>query len=82
MSAQDKTLSHYFYPMSPFLTLIEKNDKEIKGVFEKGHTKWDELRLFIDQEIWLEYFNRKARKSRCILKNPLWIQVVHGEKYK
>jgi hypothetical protein len=79
MSARDKTLSHYFYPMSPFLTLIEKNDAEIKGVFEKGHTKWDELRLFIYREIWLEYFNRKARKSRFILKNPLWIQIVHGE---
>ncbi len=79
MNVQDKTLSHYFYPMSPFLTLIEKNDKEIKGVFERGHTKWDELRLFIFWEIWLEYFNKKARKSRFILKKPLWIQMVHGE---
>jgi hypothetical protein len=79
LNAQDKTLSHYFYPMSPFLTLIEKNDKAMGGVFEKGHTKWDELRLFIFREIWLEYFNKKTRKSRFILKNPLWIQIVHGE---
>jgi hypothetical protein len=79
LNAQDKTLSHYFYPMSPFLTLIEKNDKAMGGVFEKGHTKWDELRLFIFREIWLEYYNKKTRKSRFILKNPLWIQIVHGE---
>jgi hypothetical protein len=79
LNIRDKTLSHYYYPMSPFITLIEANDNEIKGVFELGHTKWDSLRLFIFKEIWLEYFNKKARKSRFILTRPLWIQTVHGE---
>jgi hypothetical protein len=79
LNIADKTLSHYYYPMSPFISLIESNENEIKGIFEKGHTKWDNLRLFIFKEIGLEYFNKKARQSRFILKKPLWIQTVHGE---
>lgn len=79
LNITDRTLSHYYYPMSPFISLIEANDNEIKGVFEKGHTKWDSLRLFIFKEIWLDYFNKKARKSRFILNKPLWIQTVHDE---
>jgi hypothetical protein len=79
LNISDRTLSHYYYPMSPFISLIESNENEIKGVFEKGHTKWDNLRLFIFKEIGLEYFNKKARQSRFILKKPLWIQTVHGE---
>ncbi len=79
LNIEDRTLSHYFYPMSPFITLIESNDNEVKGIFEKGHTKWDNLRLHIFNEIWQEYFNLKARKSRFILIKPLWIQTFHGE---
>ncbi len=79
LNIHDKTLSHYFYPMSPFISLIEDTDKEPEGVFEKIHTRWDSLRLFIIKEIWFEWFNRKARKSRFILKRPMWIQTVHGE---
>lgn len=74
----DHTLSHYFYPMSPFISLIEDTSTGADGVFEKIHTKWDSLRLFIFREIWLEWFNRKARRSRFILKKPMWIQTYHG----
>jgi hypothetical protein len=79
LNTNDLTLSHYYYPMSPFISLIEKNNDEIKGIFQRGHTKWDSLRLFVLKEIWLEYFDKKSRKSRFILKEPLWIQTVHGE---
>ena len=41
LNVADRTLSHYYYPMSPFITLIETNGNEVKGIFEKGHTKWD-----------------------------------------
>lgn len=78
LNIHEKTLSHYFYPMSPFLSLVEDVDKEVEGVYFKGHTKWDSLRLFVFRELWLEYFNRKARNSRFILRKPLWIQTVHG----
>ncbi len=73
------TLSHYFYPMSPFISLIESVNAGISGVFERGHTKWDALRLLISKEIWYEYFSREKRKSRFILKKPYWIQVIHGK---
>ncbi len=79
LNLNNRTMSHYFYPMSPFISLIEDRDKEIRGVFEKGHTKWDPLRLFVLREIRLEYFSKKARRSRFILKTPLWIQTVHGD---
>lgn len=79
LNTKDRTLSHYFYPMSPFISLVEANNDEVKGIFQRGHTKWDSLRLFVLKEIWLEYFDKKSRKSRFILKEPLWIQTVHGE---
>ena len=78
LNIDDRTLSHYYYPMSPFISLIEDSSNEIKGVYAKEHTKWDSLHLSVFKEIGLEYFNKKARKSRFILNKPLWIQTVHG----
>lgn len=69
-------LSHYFYPMAPFLTIIEKK-KDAKGIFEKGHTEWPGLRLWILKEIWLDWFAPKSRKVRFILSRPLWLQIIH-----
>ena len=79
MNINDKTMSHYYYPMSPFITLVENTELEIRGVFDKIHTKWDQLRLFVFKEIWLDTVNKKSRNSRFILKEPMWIQTVHGE---
>jgi len=78
LNISDGTLSHYFYPMSPFISLIEDTEIETLGVFEKIHTRWESLRLFVLKEIWLQWFNRKARRSRFILKKPFWIQTFHG----
>ncbi len=79
LNISDRTLSHYFYPMSPFISLIEDTNEDVKGVFYKGHTRWDNLRLFIFKEIWFEYFYTKARRSRFILKKPMWIQTFHDK---
>lgn len=79
LNTDDKTMSHYFYPMSPFISLIESTEAEMMGVFEKKHTEWNSLRLFISKEIWFEYFKKDRRRSRFILKKPLWIQLFHGE---
>ncbi|MCF8223789.1 MAG: putative rhamnosyl transferase [Bacteroidales bacterium] len=79
LNLENKTLSHYFYPMSPFISLIENNDHEIKGIFSREHTKWDDLRLFISREMWLTWFEGKNRKSKFILRKPMWIQTVHGD---
>jgi hypothetical protein len=74
-----KTLSHYFYPMSPFLSLVENIQTGCGGVFQKGHTKWDELRLFIHREIRLAFTGGASRKAMFVLNRPLWIQLVHGD---
>ncbi|MDB4160800.1 putative rhamnosyl transferase [Bacteroidia bacterium] len=71
-----KKMAHYFYPMSPFLTIVE-DSKVAKGIFEKGHTIWPNLRLRIYKEIWVEWFSKKSRMVRFVLCQPLWLQVVH-----
>ncbi len=78
MDIKRKILSHYFYPMSPFISLIEDAQKNPVGIFAKPHTQWPSLRLFIYKEIYLDFFNQAERQSRFILKHPLWIQVFHG----
>ncbi len=79
LNADRKVLAHYFYPMSPFISLIESCSNSPVGIFAKLHTKWPSLRLFIFKEIYLEFFRKAERQSRFILKHPLWIQVVHGK---
>lgn len=78
LNLDDNTLSHYYYPMSPFLSLIENTELQTGGVFEKGHTAWNDLKMKILKEIFIEYFKKEARTSRFILKKPLWIQLFHG----
>ena len=79
LDIERKTLSHYYYPMSPFISLIELANEPMKGIFSKLHTRWDSLRLWMYKEIGLQYFNRKDRQSRFILKQALWLQTVHGK---
>ena len=78
LDIERKILAHYFYPMSPFISLIESISDSLIGVFMKPHTQWPALRLSIFREIYLEFFNRSERQSRFILKSPLWIQIFHG----
>jgi hypothetical protein len=74
LNTADLTLSHYYYPMSPFITLIEDRTISQDGIYKKGHTQWDELRLFISREI----FSSRKRRARFILNKPYWIQLYHG----
>ncbi|MCU4176868.1 glycosyltransferase [Carboxylicivirga sp. N1Y90] len=68
-------LSHYFYPMSPFLTIIESTTKKnIKGVFCKPHSSWNELRLFMYKEVF-----GLNKQSTFILDKPYWLQIVHDD---
>ena len=79
LDLESKKLSHYYYPMSPFLSLVSKNEENAKGIFHTEHTKWKQLKLFVFKEIWLELFARKKRIRRFLVKEPLWIQTFHGE---
>ncbi len=78
LDIERKVLAHYFYPMSPFISLIESISVNPVGVFTKPHTQWQSLRLYIYKEIYLEFFKQSERQSRFILKSPLWIQIFHG----
>jgi len=75
---KSRQMSQYYYPMSPFITLVESKEKPMQGIFAKGHTKWDQLRLWIYKELFIEWFSKDKRKTRFILKEPLWVQTVHG----
>ncbi len=79
MDTQRKVLAHYFYPMSPFISLIESCSGNLVGIFARVHTQWPSLRLFVFKEIYLEFFNQTKRQARFVLKYPLWVQLVHGE---
>jgi hypothetical protein len=72
-----RTLAHYYYPMSPFITLVEYVSDCPRGIFVKPHTQWSNLRLFVFKEICLEIFRPTQRNSRFILKQPMWVQTFH-----
>ncbi len=74
LNIKDYTLSHYYYPKSPFISIIESYSKEnLKGIFFNIHTKWNSLKL----EVFKEVFN-KNKESVFILNKPLWLQIIHG----
>src|SRR5690606_6421996 len=73
-----KKLSHYYYPRSPFLSLIEKVDSEMKGLFHHTHTQWPNCKLKFLMELRYRIFNYRNKKVTYIIDKPLWIQVIHG----
>ncbi len=73
------TLSQYFYPRSPFLSLIEKADSDLKGIHHTSHTKWEKLKLHFIPEFIRRLRHKKNEHVTYILNCPLWIQVVHGQ---
>ena len=67
-------LSHYYYPMSPFITLVENANKDkLKGIYYIPHSGWRNLHL--------NFVNAfTGMNNVCFLfQKPFWIQVVHGE---
>ncbi len=72
---QTLQMGHYFYPECPFISLVEKRNKEeIKSIFFKTHTKWDQLKFKVFDVLF-----RKNNKATFIIDQPLWIQLVHGK---
>lgn len=70
-------LSHYYYPMSPFITLIENKNIQMKGVYFCNHWQWPTLRLWIFKEI-LNIFKLRNEKVHFVLIPRLWIQLIHN----
>jgi hypothetical protein len=74
-----KRLSHYFYPSSPFISLVESTSERLMGVHCKGHSEWNQLRLWVYRELRTALFAEKQRMTSFVLDKPLWIQVIHGK---
>jgi hypothetical protein len=72
-------MSHYYYPMSPFISLVETTKKPMEGIFSRIHTQWAPLRLWMGKELWLHYFVKNRRVADFVLRKTLWIQIVHGK---
>ena len=70
---QSRKLAHYFYPMSPFMSIVERNSEEMLGIFQREHSHWDGLKLGIIPEL-----TGKNHLAAFALKKPYWIQVIHG----
>lgn len=79
LNTKESTLSHYYYPQSPFLTLIESCRNSPQGVFKERHTEWPELKLKLFKELGIFLSKKRKRKAKFLVKNVNWIQVFHGE---
>lgn len=77
-SMESQKLSKYYYPMSPFISLIEKSGS-VAGIFQKSHIAWDVLQLHIFKELYNRYFRKNEKRKVCfVLDDVLWIQLYHG----
>lgn len=75
LNLQTLQMGHYYYPECPFISIIEKCEKEeLKSIFYKSHSHWDQLKLRIFDEIV-----KKDKKTTFIIDQPYWIQLVHGK---
>jgi hypothetical protein len=79
LDVNKSVLAHYFYPMSPFISLIESVASNPTGIFFKPHSKWPSLRLYVFKEFYFTFFKPSARMARFVFKRPLWIQIFHGQ---
>jgi hypothetical protein len=68
--------SHYYYPMSPFITLIENKTLPMKGIYYCNHWKWPNLRLWMYKELFI-LLGLKEEKVHYVLIPKLWIQMIH-----
>lgn len=71
-------LSHYYYSMGPFLTIIERRNQHILGIYKCNHWQWPGLKMQITKEI-LKKINVLVEPVIFINHKPLWIQYIHGK---
>ncbi len=69
-------LSHYYYPNSPFISLVENRQKqELKGIFHLlNHCAWPPLKFYLSREL------KHPSDEVCFVTDPiLWMQIYHEE---
>ena len=69
-----KQLSHYYYPNSPFISLVEDTEKpEMKGIFHLlNHCAWPVLKFRLFKEL-----RRPSAMVSFVVSPVLWMQVYH-----
>lgn len=70
-------LSHYYYPRSPFYSIIEKSDGELKGLFFKTHSHWAGSKMHFLRELKFRLCHQRNRRVTFIIDKPLWAQTIH-----
>jgi len=79
LDMESRKMSKYCYPMSPFISLVEKNTDSMLGIYHKEHASWN-LKLYIFKELYNRYFVKKEKRNVCfVLDEILWIQLYHKE---
>ncbi len=79
LNLKDLTLSEYYYPTGPFISLVESTKKIIVGVRQKPHNEWLNLRKNTLEQ-FLDLFKSNEKKTAAFISSgPMWIQVIHGE---
>jgi len=77
---ESRKLSKYYYPRSPFISLIEKNTDSAWGIYHRNHTAWNQLKMPIFSELRKRYFLEKEKWNTCfVLDEVLWMQLYHKE---
>ncbi|RKD92582.1 glycosyltransferase [Mangrovibacterium diazotrophicum] len=74
LNTQNNKLSHYFYPGSPFMSIVEQTNRELTGIFKKEHSHWDGLQFGLVKEL-----SHKNKLAAFALEKPYWIQVIHQQ---
>ena len=72
-------LAHYYYFKSPFLSIIERNDKEsFIGIYEYPHTYWPKISINFGKMIKGKYADLNEDLPIYLLDKPYWIQLIHN----
>jgi len=70
-----EVLSHYYYPMSPFISMVESTSgSELQGIFLHEHTRWPDLKFSFRKEL-----SGSGENAAFLYGKPRWIQLIHGE---
>jgi hypothetical protein len=80
LSTESKKLSKYYSQSPPFLSLIEENSANAKGVYSQSHNNWQSLNLNIFQYLYQKLFVKRDLREVSFIKNKtLWIQLIHQD---
>lgn len=79
LNMESLKLAHYYYFKSPFLSIIERNNKgSFVGIYKYSHTYWPTIPLNFSKMIKGKYANLDENLPIYLLDKPYWIQLIHN----